>query len=330
MKMIILSFIKIIGAFNRKIRNDCVSAFAAQAALFVIISFFPFLMLLLTILQDIYTEYTLLQTLTSIFPSSMHSFVIGIITEVYRKTTGTIVSFAAITALWSASRGVLSIIRGLNSVYCINETRSYLRLRLISAVYTFIFVIMLVVTLSILVFGNQLYIWIQGKLPFLSELALFIISIRTMVGLCILTLFFLLLYVVIPDRKTRVYKELPGAFISAVGWMGFSYLFSYYVDHMGNYSNTYGSLTAIIIFMLWFYFCMYILFIGGEINVVLYSGDLVYFVKQIIKKHRAMKRGLVTVGADVPMQEQINVKRDKIIRQPIIEKEDVTKHKKPR
>jgi membrane protein len=178
---------------------------------------------------------------------------------------------------------------------------------------------MLVITLSILVFGNQLFLWIQGKIPVLSELALFIISIRTIVGLCLLTLFFLLLYVVIPNRKTRVFQELPGAFISAVGWMGFSYLFSYYVDNMGNYTNTYGSLTAVVIFMLWFYFCMYILFIGAEINVVLYSGDLVYFIKQIFIKQKAIKKGLVTAGNEVEMQEQINVKRDKIIRQTIIE-----------
>jgi membrane protein len=320
--MIIISFIKIIRAFARKIRDDCVSAFAAQAALFVIISFFPFFMLLLTILQDIYSESTLLQTLTGIFPSSLHTLIIRIITEVYDKTTGTIVSFAAITALWAASRGVLAVISGLNSVYGIKETRNYIRLRLLSAFYTFIFIIMLVITLSILVFGNRLYIWIQGKIPVLSELALFIISVRTMVGLLILTLFFLLLYAVIPDRKTRVYKELPGAFISAVGWMGFSYLFSYYVDHMGNYSNTYGSLTAIVIFMLWFYFCMYILFIGAEINVVLYSGDLVYFIKQIFIKRKAMKRGLATAGTDVQIEDQMNVKRDKIIRQTIIENKD--------
>lgn len=319
MNMIIISFIKIIRAFSRKIRDDCVSAFSAQAAFFVIISFFPFFMLLLTILQDIYSENILLQTVTSIFPSSVHLLVTRIITEVYDKTSGTIVSFAAITALWAASKGVLALIRGLNSVYDINETRGYIRIRIIAAFYTIIFIFIVVVTLSFLVFGNQIYIWIQGKIPVLSEFALFIISIRTIVGLCLLTLFFLLLYVVIPNRKTRVYKELPGAFISAVGWIGYSYLFSFYVDNMSNYSNTYGSLAAIVIFMLWLYFCMYILFVGAEINVVLYSGDLIYFIKQIFIKHKAIKRGLVTVGTDMPTDEQINVKRDKIIRQTIIE-----------
>ncbi len=322
MNMIIISFIKIIRAFSRKIRDDCVSAFSAQAAFFVIISFFPFFMLLLTILQGIYSENIMLQTVTNIFPSSVHSLVTRIITEVYDKTTGTIVSFAAITALWAASRGVLAVISGLNSVYGIKETRSYIRLRIISAFYTIIFIVIVVVTLSILVFGNRIYIWIQGKIPVLSELALFIISVRTIVGLCILTLFFLLLYVVIPDRKTRIYKELPGAFISAVGWMGYSYLFSFYVDNMSNYSNTYGSLAAIVIFMLWLYFCMYILFVGAEINVVLYSGDLIYFIKQIFIKHKAIKRGLVTIDADVPAEKQGNAKKDKIIRQTIVENKE--------
>jgi len=179
----------------------------------------------------------------------------------------------------------LAIVKGLNSVYGIKETRSYLKLRLISSVYTLIFAVMLIITLTILVFGNRLYVWIESKIPILRELALVIISIRTIAGLFILTLFFLLMYVVIPNRSTRVYKELPGAIVSAAGWMGFSYLYSFYIDNMSNYSRMYGSLTAIVLFMLWFYFCMHILFIGSEINVVLSSGDLIYYLKYIFK-HR--------------------------------------------
>jgi membrane protein len=279
---IAISIYKIIRAFNRKVGDDFISAFSAQAAFFVIISFVPFFMLLLTLLQYLpLSESTLLETLTQIFPSSTTSLIVSTITDIYNNSSGTVISITAISALWAASRGIFAVVKGLNSVYGIRETRSNLKLRIISSVYTFIFAIMMLITLIILVFGNRVYFWIESKIPIFKNLALIIISIRTIAGLFILTLFFLFIYIVIPNRSTRVYKELPGALVSAAGWMGFSYLYSFYIDNMSNYSKMYGSLTAVVLFMLWFYFCMYILFIGGEINVVLASGDLIYYLKHI-------------------------------------------------
>lgn len=287
---LMISLYKIIKAFNRKIKDDNISAYSAQAAFYVIISFFPFFMLLLTLVQYLpIARDTLEATIIQIFPQSINNLVIGIIGEVYAAASGTIISVTAISALWSASRGILSIVKGLNSAYGIKESRNYLKLRFLSAVYTFIFAIMLVVTILVLVFGNRLSIWIMSRVPILSDLALIIISIRTIVGLLILTLFFLLIYTVIPNRSTKFYKELPGALISAAGWMGFSYLYSFYIDNMGNYSNTYGSLTAIVLFMLWFYVIMNILFIGGEINIVLASGDIVYYIKYLFKHRKQLK-----------------------------------------
>ena len=131
------------------------------------------------------------------------------------------------------------------------------------------FALLLIVSLVLLVFGNQLYELILKKLPFLSDFALLLISARSLITMLIMTFFFLLLYLFVPNRKSHILRELPGALLSAGGWLGFSYLFSYYIDHMGNFSYTYGSLTAIVICMLWLYACMYILFIGAEVNVVL-------------------------------------------------------------
>jgi len=65
--------------------------------------------------------------------------------------------------------------------------------------------------------------------------------------------------------------EFPGAIISAAGWVGFSALYSFYITHFANYSYLYGSLTAIVLLMLWLYFCMNILFFGAEVNVLITS-----------------------------------------------------------
>lgn len=280
----IISTYKLINIFARKIRDDFIAAFSAQAAFFIIISFFPFLMLLLSILQFFPIQPgTLLRILTSIFPTAVNPLIITAIIEI-SKATGTVISITAITALWSASKGFLAIMRGLNSVYGIKETRNSLMLRAISTFYTLIFAFMLIVTMILFVFGNRLYLWIEQRFPLLRDLALVIISLRTIIGLFILLIFFLIVYVVIPNRKSRMMNELPGAMVCAAGWMGFSYAFSFYIDNFANYQPMYGSLTAIVLFMLWMYFCMYILFIGAEINLLFENKEIMEQVKLLYKK----------------------------------------------
>lgn len=271
----LISIIKLINSFNRKIREDSVSAFSAQAAFWILISFFPFIMFLLTLLQYLpFTESAVLSLFTKIFPGVLSSTMVTLIAEIYDKASGTIISITVITALWSASRGFLAIVRGLNSVYSINETRNYFVLRFVSTLYTLIFTVIIIITLGILVFGNRIFLWIEARIPFLADLALLIISLRTIISLCMLVAFFLALYVFIPNRKTKLLKELPGAIVSAIGWMGFSYAYSFYIDNMQNMAYMYGSLTAIVLLMLWLYFCMYIMFIGAEVNLALTNKEM--------------------------------------------------------
>ena len=276
---------KLIRLFDRKIQDAHIQAYSAQAAFFIIISFFPFIMLLFTIVKYFpITESSMLELFSLIFPSGVNSMVVSIVTQIYDTTvSGTLIPVTAITTLWSAGKSFLAIMRGLNVVYEIRETRDYFFLRAISALYTLIFAVMVIITMLLFVFGNRLYLWIERQFPVLMDMALVIISLRTIVGLVTLVIFFLLIYVVIPNRKTNIMKELPGALLSAAGWMGFSYAFSYYIDNFSNFSATYGSLTAIVLFMLWMYFLMYILFIGAECNRLLENKLFIHKVKKLYR-----------------------------------------------
>lgn len=265
-----LTFLKKARAFTIKLRDDSISAFAAQAAFFIILSFFPFVMFLLTLLNYLPISVETLQTyVAGIFPGTIHNILQTVLAELVEKSSGTILSVTVITALWSASRGMLALVRGLNAVYGYKETRNYVLIRSISMLYTLGFAALLIITLVVLVFGNQLYQLVISKLPFLSDLVLVIMSLRFLVTMAVLTLFFLLMYLLIPNRKSNILMELPGALLTAAGWLGISFLFSVYIDHMDGYSYTYGSLTTLAICMLWLYFCMYILFIGAELNMLL-------------------------------------------------------------
>lgn len=274
---------RVIGLLSAKIRDDHVAAFSAQAAFFIIISFFPFIMLLLSIIQYFPVEESaLLRLFSHAFPIAINSMIITVITEIYHtNASSTLISITAITTLWSAGKGFLAIMKGLNAVSEIKETRNYFFLRAISAFYTLIFAVMLIATMVLFVFGNRLYFWIQQKFPVHTDLAFLIISLRAIVGLIILIIFFMIIYIVIPNTKAKFMGALPGAMLCAGGWMGFSYAFSYFIDNFSNYASMYGSLTAIVLFMLWMYFCMYLLFLGAEFNLLLENKNFVKKIKHI-------------------------------------------------
>lgn len=266
-----LGFIQWIKNFAAKIQRDSISAYAAQSAYFVILSFFPFAMFLLTLLNYLPIDAnTLVDALVGIFPESSANIVTPIVNEILSKSSGTLLSITILVLLWSAGKGMMALTNGLNAVHEIKETRNYIILRIISTIYTLLFALMIILVLIVLVFGNQLYMWIVRKLPFLGNVAAFVISIRTFASLMILTTVFLLFYKMLPAVKVKLLHQLPGALFSAVGWLLFSYAFSIYIDYSQNISYMYGSLTGIILLMLWLYFCMNIIFIGAELNYMLY------------------------------------------------------------
>ena len=278
---------RLIRAFTRKLSDDSISAFAAQAAFFTILSVFPFLMFLLSLLNYLPFSVTELKDfILSVFPSIISTVITDILSEVSTQTPGTVLSVTALAALWSASRGALALVRGINAVYGHKQHRNYLRLRIISALYTLVFAILLVISLLLLVFGNQVYRLIMSHIPLLGDTAFFILSLRPIIILSLLTGFFLLFYMVIPSRRIKFLHAFPGAVLSAGGWLLFSFLFSFYIDHMGRFSRLYGSLTAIAVCMLWLYFCMYILFIGAEINMILSHPRIARATRLFFKKRK--------------------------------------------
>ncbi|MEG2440088.1 MAG: YihY/virulence factor BrkB family protein [Acetivibrio sp.] len=268
--------IKFLPGFFNKMKEDAVSAFSAQSAFFIILSFIPFLMFLLTMIQYLpFTENDLVRVAGEFLPHTINTYIVSLIDEIYAQPSSAIISVTAIMALWSASKGFLAMIHGFNFIYRIPETRNYVKLRLIASLYTLVFAAALVVSLVLLVFGNKIFISLINRVPFLESTALIVMSLRSIVGLAILFFFFSAMYLWIPNFKCRFVFVIPGALLASVGWVGFSYIYSVYIDNFANF-NTYGSLTVLIFCMLWLYFCMYILFIGCEVNQFLYH----HFIKK--------------------------------------------------
>ena len=265
----IMKTIKTIQTFLRKLKDDDISAYSAQAAFFIILSSVPFILLLLTIIKYTpLTEDTFTKLILNIFPNSLDNFVVSIIKELYSSTSGTLISLSAIATLWSAGKGVLSIIRGLNSIHQIPEKRNYFVLRIVSTIYTIIFLLAIILTLTILVFGNYIFNLIGQYSPLIYEFLGLFINQKGIIVILFLILFFISAYKISPDKGYTIINYLPGSIFSATSWYSFSYIFSIYVNNFSKITSMYGSLSTIMLLMLWLYFCMYLMFIGGEINVI--------------------------------------------------------------
>ena len=267
-----------VKGFLKKNTEDHLGAYASQAAYFIVLSAFPFCIFLLTLLRYSPLTYEdLLNILQMLSPKMANDVIRTVMKEVYEQSTIAITSFTIIFVLWSAGRGILSITRGINEIYHINETRDYFYIRFISAVYTLWLAVALIVTLGLLVFGNIIYRKVIQLLPVLHDFAAFVISIRMLIIFCLLTMFFIFVYRVLPNKKTPLLYVLPGAISCSIGWMITSSIFAIYFNTSHSFAYMYGSLAGIMMIMLWLYTCMYQLFLGAELNNLLHpeliSGD---------------------------------------------------------
>ena len=158
------------------------------------------------------------------------------------------------------------LLRGLNAVYGVSEDRGYFYTRAVSLFYTFLLLLVILLTLALHVFGNTILSALSmvdnGILIFLLD----IIDLRFALLLIVQSLIFTLMFMTLPNKRNRFWDSFPGGVLSSMGWLIFSDLYSIYVEHFSHYANVYGSIYAVALSMLWLYFCMIILFFGGALN----------------------------------------------------------------
>lgn len=250
---------------SAQMKKQNISAYAASIAFFFFLSIVPMLIMICTIIP--YTPLTqmhLVEAVTDMVPAMAAPLAVSLISDVYEKSAG-IMSIAIIATVWSASKGVMALMRGLNAVNGVEEKRNYFVVRGIASLYTLVMLVVLILSLFLNVFGNQLVKLILHRVPVLRELVFFLMHFRFLVVWVVLTILFAAIYAYMPDEKLLFSEQIPGAMFSAVVWNVFSWGFSLYVNHSNTY-GIYGSLSIIVIVLIWMYFCMYIIMIGAYLN----------------------------------------------------------------
>jgi membrane protein len=253
--------------FIEKFDEHRISVHAAQVAFFILISLFPFLMFFFTLLQYTPLSEDMMNTfIAAVIPGSLSTILTSWIHETYTSASGTILSLTAITALWAGSKGFASIAYELDRIYEVPRRRGLLSRRLLSLLSTLVFTLMIIFSLILLVYGNQIVLAVQHFFPQLTGLRLILFLLRSVISFLLFTVYFLCMFRFLPNRKSRFRDELAGASFSAFLWILFSYLYSLYVDAYPSFSSLYGSLTYMILLMLWMYICIILIFLGAMLN----------------------------------------------------------------
>jgi membrane protein len=238
----------------------------------LILAIFPFIFLLITIVS--YTPITseqALSNLAELLPSGIYNTIKYEIDFVLGARSKTLLSFGMIMSIWVASNAMEALIKGLNRAYDKVETRSYLKVKLLSILFTFGLAVIFIFTFGLLIVGGFIATSIFNTFEIAASLQKTIGILRYTLPGFTLFFVFLIMYYVVPNRKLKLTKVIPGTIFSTAFWIVLSQIFSNYMSvFSGNYSKTYGSIGGIILVLIWMYWSSVIILIGGEINAALY------------------------------------------------------------
>lgn len=260
-------FVGKLRRYAARLREMEISTHASHACYFMVLSLFPALTLVLSLLRYTSLEASnLMELAQGYLPDALEPDIWGLISGTYDNTSRMVVSVSAAVTLWSASRGIYGLLSGLNGVYGREEQRSWLRTRLMCAAYTVLFVLVLILTLVLHVFGSTISRWIYtaGDPRFLQWTDLIDLSFFVLVAAQ--TLLFCAMFMFLPEGGNGFRESLPGALFGSLGWTVFSALFSVYVENFASRADLYGPVYALVLAMLWLYMCVSILFYGGALN----------------------------------------------------------------
>ncbi|THE13489.1 YihY/virulence factor BrkB family protein [Bacillus timonensis] len=251
-------------------KEDEVGGLSAELAYFFLLSLFPFLIFLVTLIGYLpISQIDVLEFVAQYAPEGTVSMIEENLNYIVGSQKGGLLSIGIIGTLWSSSNGINAVVRAFNKAYDVKETRNFFFTRGISILLTFGMIFVIIVALLLPVFGKQIGIFIFSSFGLSDEFLDIWNGIRWIVSAAILFIVFTFLYWVAPNRPLKIKEIISGAFFATFGWMFVSLAFSYYVNSFGHYSTTYGSLGAIIVLMIWFYLSAMIIIIGGEINAIL-------------------------------------------------------------
>jgi len=249
--------------------RDRVAVYAGEAAFFVLISTVPFIMLSILFLGAVYPidAGSALSMAEDVLPEGIKNVGSRLMDEVINGSSSVpLVSVTTVLLLWPASKGIRAIGDGLQNVFDEDRRRMYIKNVFVSFAFTLLFIVLIAVAFFILVFGTQLAKFVASRLGVQDDAFSWLLSFKSLAFFPALTFLFALAYRLLARSEIPFRGQFFGAAVAAAGWLLYSYFFALYIEYFTDYSYLYGSLAALMIFMLWLYACMNMLLFGAVLN----------------------------------------------------------------
>lgn len=265
-----------------RIKKVDVTGLGSQLAFFFLLSLFPLLIFLFTLLPflNIVDQAQIFLFIRDYAPESVAMLIENTLTEILANRNGGLLSAGALATIWSASKGMNALTKALNLSYYTAETRSFIVTRAMSLVFTILLIATLLVALVLPVFGQQIGIIVFSLIGMEEDFPSLWSNLRWSIPPVLIFFVFFIIYWIVPNLKLRWKSVIWGTFFATIGWILTSLIFSFYVSSFGNFSNTYGSIGAIIVLMMWLYFSAIILILGGQLNAVMLERGLAKSAKE--------------------------------------------------
>jgi membrane protein len=268
--------------------------YAGHIAFMTLFSSFPFLIFLTALAGEIGQMDAAREFVTMALralPPEVAEAIAPAIGEVMSTRRTGLMTISILASLWATSSGIEALREALNKAYGVEEPRSILFCRLQSLAFTIIFSICIILVILVLVVWPVLWSYIQPMLDLPSQRGWMYGALRYLVGVALLYLVVALLYRWLPSRHLPLREILPGAAVTVVLWVTLAGLFSWYLQNLGRFSVTYGSLGGIVVTLLFFYVSATIFVFGAEINSARRRAEAAR-----LRAERAAERGEVPAG----------------------------------
>jgi membrane protein len=256
----------------REFVNDDVLDQSAMLSFYFLLALFPLLLLLIPVVGFFLNSRAALQDalhhyIQTVVPPPATVLIDRTLEETRQQPGPFRYPFAFAFLWWSASQGVLATIQGLNRAYGVRERRSWWKKYVMASLLTIISMLLITFGLVLLTYGGQLSLLIAGRFGFSTFIGIAWQAVEWVIFLALAFIVFNIFYVYAPNLKHQQWNWLmPGTVVAVVMWLAVSFGFKLYLLYFNGYSMIYGSIDAVIILLLWFYFLGISILFGAEIN----------------------------------------------------------------
>ncbi|MBR1455404.1 MAG: YihY/virulence factor BrkB family protein [Lachnospiraceae bacterium] len=292
--------------------------YSANASFFLIITGIPISMILFSLFSLI--PYVKIEDITvyinNLFPDlTSIEEILKYISNLAKSLSSTsILSTNILVAISAGSTAFYSFIIGIRKIHNITYRSNFISLRILALISIFFFFIAIILIILFFLLGSMILKLVNSYVPFLYALMSKILSLKYIVAFTMLLVVMLSIYTTSTNHERKIKHNIVGAIIATALWLIVSNLFSFYFSHFSLNASVYGSLSGIVVFLLWLYICMNILYLGAVINEVYIPEE------KIVEARNIQITNEFISGNDIETDKELD---------KIYQRQKIKKHKRP-